>query len=63
MALGPFTRIVLKRADGRVEVLTRPGLQDPNAAARALEMRSGGRVTAVRHEHPVNGTIAIHRMS
>jgi len=63
VALGPFTRIVLKRADGRVEVLTRPGLQDPHAAARAIELRSGGKVTAVRHEHPTNGTIAIHKVN
>lgn len=63
MALGPFTRIVLKRANGRVEVLSRPGLMDPHAAARALEMCSGGKVTVVRHEHPTNGTIAIHKVN
>ena len=64
MAKGPYSRIVIRRPDGKTEIIGRPGLLDPRRAARELEPM--GVVLAVRHEKAEgNGkpaTIAIHNM-
>lgn len=64
MAQGPYSRIVIRRPDGRTEVITRRGTVDPNEVARAFAAH--GTVIAVRHEQRVGGdkkpsTLAIHR--
>ena len=64
MAQGPYSRIVIRRPNGKTEIIGRPGLLDPRRAARELEPM--GVVLAVRHEKAEgNGkptTIAIHNM-
>lgn len=65
MAKGPYSRIVIKRPNGRTEIIGRPGHLEPRRAARELE--SMGTVLAVRHEKAEGGhkptTIAIHDMT
>ena len=63
MAQGPYGRIVIRRPDGRAEIITRRGTVDPNEVARSF--RHVGEVVAVRHEQRVGGskkltTLAIH---
>jgi hypothetical protein len=62
-----FTTIVVRRADGKSEIIGRAGHADPNVAARLFEGLRGGKVVAVRHEqvNPNQGarrTIGIHRI-
>lgn len=66
MPQGPYSRIVVERADGRIEVLSRPGIISPQDAAVSFARR-GCKVTAVRHEHVAEGqkkpqTLGIHRV-
>jgi hypothetical protein len=62
MANGPYSRIVIKRANGRTEIIGRAGHLDPNRMVR--ELAPFGDVLAVRHEQAEgNGpptTVAIH---
>lgn len=65
MATQQWTKIVMRRADGRAEVVTRPGIQDPHKIARELGSRGGGSPVSVRHEQLEPGglrheTLAIH---
>jgi hypothetical protein len=64
MATGPITRIVLRRSDGRVEIIGRAGHINPHAAAR--NFAAHGKVVTVRHEMMGAGvrtaTVAIHNM-
>jgi hypothetical protein len=60
-----WTRIVLERPDGRVEIVTRPGHLGPFAVAQ--QFAAAGKVTAVRHLAVGSGssepaTVAIHKM-
>lgn len=65
MAQGPFTRIVIRRPDGNVEIIGRHGIHDPNETARAMTKSGAGQVLSVRHEMHTEGTqrtLAIHPM-
>jgi hypothetical protein len=71
MPQGPYTRIVLKRTNGRTDIIGRQGHLDPHAAARTFAAH--GKVTVVRHEMMPVGpqgkptgakaqTVAIHHL-
>lgn len=64
MPQGPVSRIVLRRFDGRTEIIGRAGHIDPSRITAAL--KAAGDVLVVRHEMmPKSGkheTIAIHEM-
>lgn len=66
MPQGPFTRIVVRRPDGTIDVIGRKGSLDPNKTARTFNDAGHGEVLAVRHEMmPVAGkpqTMQIHPM-
>ena len=67
MAQGPYTRIIVQRPDGKVEVVGRPGMHDPHAVSRLFSEAGSGKVIAVRHESmPAGGgvhqTLAIHEV-
>jgi hypothetical protein len=65
MAQGPFTRIVVRRPDGKVEVIGRHGTHAPGDVARALTKAGAGEALSVRHEMHSGGTqqtMAIHPM-
>lgn len=62
-----FTVIVLRRPNGRPEIIKRAGHHDPDQAARTFEALLGGKAIAVRHEQVSSGEarprpVAIHRM-
>jgi hypothetical protein len=68
-----FTKVVIRRPNGRVEMIGRRGIHDPHTIARVLEESGAGVVTAVRHEtkavesrtkpgHGKPQTLAIHDM-
>jgi hypothetical protein len=65
MPQGPVTRIVIRRPNGRVEVIGRVGHHDPHRLAR--EFSGVGVVTVVRHElmprvGEAGKVVAIHRL-
>jgi hypothetical protein len=63
MASGPYTRIMVKRPNGRTEVIGRPGVIAPGDAAAMVKDGAMGTVVAVRHEHMQSGKrvmLAIH---
>jgi hypothetical protein len=68
MPQGPYSRIVIRRPSGAVEVLGRIGLVDIHATARQMATSGAGTVLAIRHEQmPAEGgevrTVAIHAMA
>lgn len=67
MPQGPFTRIVIRRPSGAVEVIGRMGHVPVDAVGLMVGQMRAGSVVAVRHEQmPAEGgavqTIAIHDM-
>ena len=64
MPQGPVTRIVLRRPNGRTEIIGRVGHVDHNTAAKIFSTR--GQVLTVRHEmmpqQGVPATVAIHNI-
>lgn len=62
MPQGPVTKIVLRRPNGRTEIVTRIGHIDPKRAVDGLA--HVGNVVAVRHEMMPKGgkheTVGIH---
>lgn len=64
MPQGPITRIVIRRPDGRTEILGRVGHVDPHKATR--DFATHGEVLVVRHEMmPIAGraqTLRIHEV-
>ena len=65
MAKGPYSRIVIKRPNGRTEIIGRSGHLEPGKASR--ELAPFGEVIAIRHEQADGttrpATIAIHDLS
>lgn len=58
---GPYTRVVIRRPNGRTEVIGRSGHLDHHKASREFSNR--GEVVAVRHEMADSGrgrSVAIH---
>lgn len=65
MSLDAYSRIVIRRPGGAVEVIGRKGHLDPHAMARDMAMH--GEVLAVRHETMPAGAkraqlVAIHKL-
>lgn len=65
MPQGPFTRIVIRRPNGAVDVIGRMGHVPVDAVGLMVAQMRAGTVVAVRHEQmPTEGgavrTIAIH---
>lgn len=46
-----FSVAIVRSANGRTEIVSRPGHLEPYAFARAIAGATGGMITAVRHEH------------
>ena len=68
MAVGPYTRIVI-RVGNHTEVVTRRGMLDVHKASATFGQLSGGTVLAVQHMLPPRKpgerpqSLAIHRMA
>jgi len=66
MPQGPFSRIVIRRPNGKVDVIGRVGFVDPHPTSRALQDAGAGEVLAIRHEMmPMAGKpqpVAIHAL-
>lgn len=68
MPQGPFSRIVIRRPNGAVEIIGRNGHVEPAAVSRMMAATQAGTVLAVRHEQmPADGgkvrPIAIHPLA
>ena len=66
MALGPYSRIAIRRPSGKVEMIGRAGIHDPDRIARQLRQAGAGEVISVRHERVAptgkRETMAVHRV-